>query len=223
MRILLIEDNPADARLIRELLNDSRLSFELDTADTLSRGIERLRPDAADVVLLDLSLPDSTGLDTFTRVHDAEPRIPIVVMSGLSDERLAMQAVHAGAQDYLVKGDVDGKLLGRSLRYAVERKRAEVALEESNERFRKVFEEGPVGMVLVGRDRRIFEANEAFCRMVGLSEMELLALPDALELTHPEEREIDRAAFAKLYSGEIASLQREKRYLTRTGEVVWAN
>ncbi len=130
--VLLIEDNPGDARLIREMLAalagaGQTASFRLIHAGRLADGLAALVQTAADVVLLDLSLPDSQGLDTFLRVRAAAPETPVVVLTGLEDEQAALKAIQAGAQDYLVKGQVDGSLLGRALRYAIERKRAEVA------------------------------------------------------------------------------------------------
>jgi signal transduction histidine kinase len=131
VRVLLIEDNPADVDLIREALEDGALNpaFEgpalrLEQVDRLATALERLANDGIDVVLLDLSLPDSQGFDTFVRLIRAAPRTPIVVLSGLDDEAMAIRAVREGAQDYLVKGQVDGKILTRSIHYAVERKRA---------------------------------------------------------------------------------------------------
>jgi signal transduction histidine kinase/HPt (histidine-containing phosphotransfer) domain-containing protein len=129
INILVIEDNPGDTDLLREALAGVReASFLLDSAGRLGAGLDRLAGGGIDLVLLDLSLPDSSGLDTFLRVQARIPALPIVVLSGLDDEDLAIQAVHAGAQDYLVKGRVDSHLLGRSLRYAIERKRAEAEL-----------------------------------------------------------------------------------------------
>ncbi|HLH21734.1 MAG TPA: ATP-binding protein [Chloroflexota bacterium] len=122
--VLLVEDNPGDARLIREMLNDVPAArLRLRQADRLATGLEQL--DGADVVLLDLSLPDSQGLETFRRLRDRAPEMPIVVLTGLDDETVAMRAVQEGAQDYLPKGQVDGQVLVRSMRYAIERKRAE--------------------------------------------------------------------------------------------------
>jgi signal transduction histidine kinase/DNA-binding response OmpR family regulator/signal transduction protein with GAF and PtsI domain len=125
-RILLIEDNPDDARLLRKMLIEARrFPFDLQHADRLSAGLERLADDDVDVVLLDLSLPDSAGLDTFTRTLAQAPHTPIVVLSGLDDAGIAFDAVRAGAQDYLTKAEVDGNLLARAIHYAIERKRAE--------------------------------------------------------------------------------------------------
>jgi len=124
VRVLLIEDNPGDARLIRELLADTNnVPFDLRCANRLLTGVEVLGEGGIDVVLLDLSLPDSSGLETLRRVHAYASRIPIVILTGLDDELLAMKAVREGAQDYLVKAQLNVALLVRSLRYAIERKR----------------------------------------------------------------------------------------------------
>jgi phosphoserine phosphatase RsbU/P len=128
IRALLIEDNPGDARLIREMLRESvggSVAVELAHTDRLVPGLEQLTSQAVDVVLLDLTLPDSHGLETFRRVHTLVPEVAIVVLSGLDDEVLAVRAVQEGAQDYLVKGQVDGGAILRSMRYAIERQHLE--------------------------------------------------------------------------------------------------
>ena len=135
LRILLVEDNPGDARLIRETLRDAgSLRFELRHADRLSAALPILAARDVDVVLLDLSLPDAHGLETVTRALAAAPEVPIVVLTGLDDETVAIQAVQAGAQDYLVKGQVEPGMLSRALRYAMERKRLEAERERLLER-----------------------------------------------------------------------------------------
>lgn len=133
--ILLIEDNPGDARLIREYLAEpDAVEFVLEWTALLSAGLARLAQGPVALVLLDLSLPDSVGLDTFTRLQTAAPELPIIVLSGQDDEALAIQTVHEGAQDYLVKGQgLDGRLLVRAIRYAIERKHAEEALAKERD------------------------------------------------------------------------------------------
>jgi DNA-binding response OmpR family regulator len=129
MRILLVEDNPADARLLQILLKEAGSApLEMRHADRLSTGLKYVAEPGIDVVLLDLSLPDSQGVETLVRMHEAAGGVPIVVMTGIEDEALGVALVQAGAQDYLVKGQVTGALLTRSLRYAAERKRAEEKL-----------------------------------------------------------------------------------------------
>lgn len=128
--ILLIEDNPGDARLIQVMLAEAGENlFALERVDRLSHGLERVEQGDIGLVLLDLSLPDSHGLQTFHRLHAAAPQVPIIVLSGLNDETVAVNSVHEGAQDYLVKGHVDSLLLVRSIRYALERKRITDELE----------------------------------------------------------------------------------------------
>jgi DNA-binding response OmpR family regulator len=122
MRVLLIEDNEDDAHFIREMLAERKSAgIELEWADQLGRGLMRLAEGKIDLVLLDLSLPDSHGLSTFDKVTADRPDLPIVVLTGLDDEGMAVQAVRKGAQDYLVKTRLDSDRLVRALRYALER------------------------------------------------------------------------------------------------------
>ncbi|MBN1427640.1 MAG: response regulator [Anaerolineae bacterium] len=129
--VLLIEDNPLDARLIRELLADASGSyFELEWVDRLSAGIERLNAGDVQIVLLDLSLPDSQGINTLSTLLTTMSTIPIIVLTGLDDEMMGLEAVQRGAQDYLIKGEVDSNLLARAIRYAIERRRLTDQLHE---------------------------------------------------------------------------------------------
>jgi len=129
--VLLIEDNPGDQRLLQELLRDvASVYIKLDSAGCLSQGLQRLKESHYDVILLDLFLPDSQGFATFAQLYQQEKEVPIVVTTGLNDETLALKAVQAGAQDYLVKGQISGELLVRSVRYAIERKRAAQKIRE---------------------------------------------------------------------------------------------
>jgi PAS domain S-box-containing protein len=122
LKVLLIEDNPRDVRLIREMLRETRdIVFHLESADSLSAGLEQLAKAPMDILLLDLTLPDSYGIETFHKAYAEASGMPIVVLSSSNDEELAMSAVQAGAQDYLVKGQVDGHLLVRAIQYAVGR------------------------------------------------------------------------------------------------------
>jgi diguanylate cyclase (GGDEF)-like protein len=122
VRVLLIEDDLGDALLIRESLAESKVTiFELVEARRLAEGLSYLDRDEADLVLLDLALPDSLGMRTFETLRGHAPSVPVIVLSGLDDEEVAVEAVNRGAQEYLVKGDVSGPLLARSIRHAIER------------------------------------------------------------------------------------------------------
>ena len=142
IHLLLIEDSPDDALLIRENLAESRRAvFEVLHADLLSTALNRLAAGGVDVILLDLQLPDSHGLATFHRVQEAAPCVPVVVLSGFEDEDTALHAVQNGAQDYLVKGQVQPAELDRTVRYAIERNRTSAALAERNQELQRAIAE----------------------------------------------------------------------------------
>src|SRR3954462_13775389 len=129
-QVLLIEDNPGDTRLIREMIaEDPEAPFALHCAYRLANGLEHLAAGETGLVLLDLSLPDSFGLETFAKVYAHSPMVPIIVLTGNDDETVALSAVKGGAQDFLVKSRLDRELLLRSMQYSIERKRYQVQLE----------------------------------------------------------------------------------------------
>lgn len=129
INLLLIEDNPGDVHLVCEMLSEVmrsssvKLNAEILSVDSLSRGLECISNSRIDLILLDLGLPDCQGFETFTRVYNRAQDIPIVVMTGLKNEMLGVKAVQEGAQDYIVKGELNSSLLLRSIRYALERHR----------------------------------------------------------------------------------------------------
>jgi diguanylate cyclase (GGDEF)-like protein len=129
-KVLLIEDNPGDARLIREMIAaDPGAPFHIHCAERLALGLQHLSAGGTGLVLLDLSLPDSFGLETFAKVYAHSPTVPIIVLTGNDDQTMALSAVKGGAQDYLVKGKLDRELLVRSMQYSIERKRYQMQLE----------------------------------------------------------------------------------------------
>jgi len=139
INILLIEDSPGDARLIREFLaenGDGR--FHLEWVERLEEGLQHLDAGHVGLVLLDLALPQSEGLDTLAVVLAHAPRVPTIVLTVLDDAAVAVEAVRRGAQDYLVKGQIDGRLLVRVVRYAIERKEIGEALEKANRRLEEL-------------------------------------------------------------------------------------
>ncbi|GHG98770.1 hybrid sensor histidine kinase/response regulator [Comamonas sp. JC664] len=154
LRLLLVEDNPGDARLLQEELREiTTARFDVLHVERLADAVRVLGASGVDAVLLDLSLPDGQGLANIPRLLHAAPSVPLVVLTGTDDEQLAVQAVHEGAQDYLVKGQVTGPLLVRALRYAIERKRVEEGLQrEEAARQTAVFREQFLG--ILGHDLR---------------------------------------------------------------------
>ena len=194
VRILLVEDNPGDARLILEVLTEiGATGFTLEKLDRLEPALERMRQASLDVVLLDLGLPDSQGLATFERARLEAPSQPIIVISGLDDEQVALEAVRSGAQDYLVKGRIEGHLLARVIRYAIERQRAEQRLRASEAMYRSLVANSPFGIQRVSPDGRVLSANPALVTMLGYgSEEELLGLDLARDVyLVPQERDVN--------------------------------
>ena len=137
LTLLLIEDSPLFIKLLPKIIQqDTKTRYSIKSVRTLQDALHILSQDDIDIILLDLFLPDSSGLVTFTKVNEQAAHLPIVILSGLEDEQIALKTVQLGAQDYLVKGQFNGQLLNRALHYAVERKRIQEALRESEERLR---------------------------------------------------------------------------------------
>jgi signal transduction histidine kinase len=128
--LLIIEDNPGDARLLREIFRDESIATEMIHAESIGEAEKYLSKNTVDVILLDLGLPDAQGLQAIRRAHAVAPNAPLVVLTGLDDESLAAQTLREGAQDYLIKGQVESRTLLRTLRYAIERKRLERLKDE---------------------------------------------------------------------------------------------
>ncbi|MEA3324492.1 MAG: PAS domain S-box protein [Euryarchaeota archaeon] len=154
--VLLIEDNPGDVRLIREMLLETEgAPFQLEHADRLMTRLKRLSEEDIDVVMLDIGLPDSHGLDTFDSVHDQAPEVPVIVLTGFDDMAAANRAIREGAQDHLIKGQVDGALLVRSLHYAIERKKAQAHITHLNSVLRAIRDVNQLIVVEKDRERLI--------------------------------------------------------------------
>ncbi len=181
LRILLVEDNPGDARLVREALAGSNAHrFELVRCDRLRDGLRHFESSVFDLVLLDLGLPDSIGLQTLIRAHTASPTIPIIVLTGNHDEELGISAVRMGAQDYLVKGTFDSNLLVRSMYYAIERARTLDTLSRvarENNRLASAITNVTTGVFIIDPElpgNPIIFVNPAFLAITGYSTEEVL-------------------------------------------------
>ena len=182
MRILMVEDNPGDVRLLREhLVGDRRVAelFQVVHVDRLALALESLERSSFEVVLLDLSLPDSQGIDTLKTMREAKPSMPIVVLTSIDDEVLGLQLLQSGAQDYLVKGEVTSSLLRRSVHYAVERKRAEVELRRSELFLESIVENIPHMIFVKDADQlRFVRFNRAGEELLGHTRQNLLGKSD---------------------------------------------
>jgi PAS domain S-box-containing protein len=173
VKVLLVEDNPGDARLIAELLAQHRGQFQIESqVARLKEAESAIRAAGVDLVLLDLSLPDSKGFDTFEWLLSRSRDLPILVLSGVDDESLALRMVHAGAQDYLVKGKFDGQLLMRAMRYAIERKAAERELEQEKNLLRALLETMPECIYFKDIQSRFVRVNPAMVKLFNLERAE---------------------------------------------------
>lgn len=223
IRVLLVEDNPTDVLLLREALAEVPLvHFELSDVAQLAEVKPYLSQEKVDVILLDLGLPDSQGLDTLVKLRQQAPQIPIVVLTGLDDEELGLRALQAGAQDYLVKGQVEGTGLARSIRYAIERQRSEEALRESAEHFRATFDQAFVGMAHVAPDGCWLRVNQKLCDIVGYNPAELLQRT-FMDITYPDDLAPDLELMQRALAGELQTYSLEKRYLHKDGRIIWIN
>jgi PAS domain S-box-containing protein len=185
-RILLVEDNPGDAELIGIALERGG-GFELEVCGRLSDTLERLSRNGVDLVLLDLGLPDSEGLETFLRVNERAPYLPIVVLTGSEDDALALQSVREGAQDYLVKG-VSSNMLLKSLRYALERKRGQEALRLSQAQLAEAQRVAHVGSFVWDIGDSSPQWSEELYRIFGL-DPSVASTPSSIDtMIHPDDR-----------------------------------
>lgn len=175
-KILLIEDNPGDARLLQEMLKISEFKdARLHWAENLADAMNYLSYNTPDVVLVDLTLPDSKGLNTVSSILSVYPNIVMIVLTGINDVELAAQALQIGAQDYLSKNRIDDQVISRAIRYALERKKNELALRESEELFRNLYENSTIGIYRTTVDGKILLANKALIDMLGFDSFEDLA------------------------------------------------
>ena len=177
IRILVVEDNPGDLFLLEDELQSTDLRIgRISSAGTLDEAKKMLANEEIDLVFLDLSLPDSFGLESYVRLQPFTSRVAVILLTGLNDTNLALQALVLGAQDYIIKGDFDGKLLSRAIRYSLERMRSLQYLRESEERYRELFNNNPMPMWVFDAETLCFlEANSAAVQHYGYTHEEFLA------------------------------------------------
>jgi PAS domain S-box-containing protein len=175
-KVLLVEDSVSDADILQAMLRQSGSGrFEFTCAESMEQALASLRQRAFDVVLLDLSLPDSTGESTFLRVREAAPQMPLVVLTSGYDEALGVEAIRHGVQDYLVKRRMDGLQIARAIRYAIERQQAEKTLRLSEEKFSAAFAQNPAVMAITRlEDGTFLDVNDSLLALTGYSRDELI-------------------------------------------------
>ncbi|MEG4321991.1 MULTISPECIES: ATP-binding protein [unclassified Microcoleus] len=222
IKILLVEDNPADADLLAELLEVSGgVQWELVSVEFLHEAIAQLSKQNFDIVLLDLSLPDSRGLETLTRLREVALDTAIVVMTGLDDEAIALESVRLGAQDYIVKGQITTQLLVRTIRYAIERSQTFQMLRESERRFRAIFDSSFQLTKLLTPEGIVLEVNETALDFAGVRSQDIVGRPIWQMMIWPQTRKFSEQlqfAIAKASRGEF--FRSEIDLLGKSGQIV---
>ncbi|MEG4233152.1 PAS domain S-box protein [Microcoleus sp. Pol11C3] len=233
-KVLLVEDNQAEADLIEELLLETNVSraepqrLSVSCTDRLSKAQELLVGEHFDVILLDLSLPDSQDLNTIVKIQEYSLNTPIVVLTARNDEELAVQSIQAGAQDYLVKRNIDSELLIRSLRYAVERQHNQEALRKSEEKYRSVVENSLFGIAIIAPPSspsepekcEWLEVNDALCDLLGYERQELLE-EKWEQWGFPEDCPASLEQLNKILAGESEGYVLDKKWRKKDGKIVY--
>lgn len=233
-KVLLVEDNQAEADLIEELLLETNVGraksqrLSVSCTDRLSKAQQLLLGEHFDVILLDLSLPDSQDLNTILKIQEYSLNTPIVVLTARNDEELAVQSIQAGAQDYLVKRNIDREVLMRSLRYAVERQHNQEALQKSEEKYRSVVENSLVGIAIIAppisslepEKCQWLEVNDALCDLLGYERQELLH-GNWDRWSFPEEWPASLEQLNKILAGESEGYVLDKRWRRKDGKIVY--
>lgn len=252
LRILLIEDSEEDALLLEYEIKRKRKNFVCMRVDTLQSLISALDEAVWDVVLADYNLPSFSAPSALALLRSRGLDVPFIIVSGQIEDETAIAAMKAGAHDYIMKDNLSRLVpaIERELtEAAVRRKHRQAAeeiirlnaeleqkvaertaqlegalreLRESEKHFRKVFQEGPLGKVIVGMDGRFLKVNAAFCRMLEYTEEELTNLT-FVDITHPEDLSVSQEWVGKLYRREVSNFNLSKRYLKKNGETVLAN
>ncbi len=190
--VLLVDDNAPDAALIGVLLGDSRApSFELEVARRLIDGLARVDELEPDVILLDLGLPDSQGMETLERMLEHAPLVPVLVLTGLDDQLIGVEAMKAGAQDYLVKGQVDTEMLVRAIRYAIQRNSLRRELATSHTQQQTILEQTRDGIIIVDDDSVVLYLNPTAEEILGVQEDEVLGKPIGLPIAVKQFNEME--------------------------------
>lgn len=220
IQILLIEDDLDDVLLLKDSLAEAEtIKVKLTHAARLSDGLKQIAEQIFDVILLDLNLPDSRGLETLSNLQRSAANIPIVIISGLADDHTTLEAVRHGAQDFLVKGEISGRILARVLRYAIERKQAEDALARSEAHYRQIIETAQEGIWTIDADNRTTLVNQRLADMLGYTIEEMIQ-KSIYEFTDDEGKAIGAKSLENRRLG--INEQLDFKYIRKDGSPFWA-
>lgn len=237
-QIIIIEDNKGDFLLLKEELAAASMLFNkiihIQSIQELYTLPENINPD---LVFLDLNLPDSNGIDTFILVHQFFSMVPVIILSGLDDVDLALQAIQEGAQDYLIKGDFEGKILSKSVQHSIERKKNELALRESENRLRTILDTDPDCIKLMNINCEVYEINKAGLVMIEADSFETVKGKSLLHVVVSTYSKMLRSLVKEAFNGmsgqaqfEMITIKGTRRwceinivpYYNAQGSIIWA-
>ncbi len=227
INILIVEDDLVDRTQLERLLHRSTLLAKIITTECLESAIELLKSTNFDVVLLDLHLPDSTGLETLTTLSKSQPRVSIIVTTGEGGEEMGLKAVASGAQDYLIKGEFDTQTLTKSIFYSIERKKAEEVLRVERNKAKKYLDVAGVLILVLDNGETVHRINKKGCEILGYDENEILGKNWCDHFVPPEHKEEVNSVLKGLMSGETNKYEyHENPVLTKSGKqqlIAWHN
>ena len=223
LTVVVIEDNPGDIRLIEELLNEEgSTGFEIEKYTRLCDALGSQSIRYADVVLLDLNLPDRSGIHTYDRFHDSFPELPVIVLTGSHDVKTTDDVLGRGAQDYLSKGEVTSEVLLRSIRYSIERKKAELAIRRSEERFALATKGANCGIWDWDLHKKEITYSDRWKSMLGFSPEEIDCEPGQwFDRVHPDDWAGLNERIRDHIEGQSGHFEHEYRMMDREGNYRW--
>ncbi len=222
INILLVEDNPGDARLIMEMLKTESTPFELDTVGRLSAAFEKLKSTKYDVMLLDLGLPDSKGIETMEKVRKLATDLPIIILTGMADEQIGIQAVEQGAQDFLIKWEASEAVMARTITYAIERKKADERLRKSEQQLELAVNGADLGLWDWDTTTCRITYNERTAEIIGADSDDLsLELSLIPSIVHPDDLPGARQKVMAHLNGKSSVIDVQCRVNGRTSRWNW--
>ena len=222
IHILLIEDNESDAILVQSDLQQAMGDqITLVHTERLDSALQLIREHTFDLILSDLTLPDSDGIKTINQLRENAASIPIAVLSFRNDEKLAIKAIKAGAQDYLVKGSLTEGVLARVIRYSIERKRIEESIKKAQKRFQTIFEKAPLGIALINlQTGKYYDVNPKYAAIVGRSAAELLSINQS-DIIHPDDLASYQNDIKLVVNHQMHDPKLVKRILRLDNSIIW--
>jgi PAS domain S-box-containing protein len=216
INVLVVEDNPGDYFLVKEYLEETFKLAAIYHADTMKKAKEFLDEQKVDVVLLDLTLPDATGIESFLGVYAKASQIPIIILSGYGDTEMALETLKLGAQDYIVKDDCNATVLSKSIKYGIERSKIKYHLKQSEEQYKYLFYGNPLPMFAIRKDTfAFFMANMAAVKHYGYSEDEFLKMH-----LHDLAPVGDADGLEDVNKAEHSSETPDLKHLTKDGRII---